>query len=372
MGSLPLGAVIGTGAFFQESNDVETKSTRVNHAPSRCVQCFAFVSGFCIVDASTGHWQCCFCGTGNVDHTALRNNECDASALLELCSPNVEFEWVTGDEHETHKSAGANFTRTSKNSNQTKSPIVFVLDETLDDDELQLMCGSILQSIDNLSKETPVGIVTFGAAVSAYDQDAMNKQSIDNGNTAHKRLLAVAHVVPGHKSPDSGDLRSVMLGDESHGASNRFIQKLGSCRDAIKVVLNSLKCGSNKSPAKRDRPRSVGAAIETAATVVCQYLGKGDDDTSDNNLNAPSRSPRNDGGRVCVCLGGPPTRGPGSANANVNSEFFVAETNAAAAYVNELAETVRIHFSFFLYRVSTKCLHTLHTPSPLPSSLMFQ
>ena len=50
-------------------------------------------------------------------------------------------------------------------------------------------------------------------------------------------------------------------------------------------------------------------------------------------------------GRVIVCLGGPPTRGPGAAAADETSEFYDAEERAARAYVETLAETVRF-FSF--------------------------
>ena len=50
---------------------------------------------------------------------------------------------------------------------------------------------------------------------------------------------------------------------------------------------------------------------------------------------------------MIVCLGGPPTRGPGAAAADFSSEFYDAEERAARKYVETLAETVRFALLFF-------------------------
>jgi hypothetical protein len=88
----------------------------------------------------------------------------------------------------------------------------------------------------------------------------------------------------------------------------------------------------------------LGAAVETAVAVlesVSSSSGKESEPGKERHKNQNR-------GRVIVCLGGPPTRGPGAAAADFSSEFYDAEERAARKYVETLAETVR--FAFFFIR----------------------
>jgi hypothetical protein len=219
--------------------------------------------------------------------------------------------------------------------------VVFVLDESLDLDESRLMRGSVARALDALPDGTRVGLVAFADAVSAYDvrTDAA-LAGFDGGDVC----FAAASVVPGHRSPDARDLSAIL--DEKRGGPSRCIARLGDegVRETLAAIVASLAPAGNKrrEGAARTRPRSFGAAVETAVAVLDGASARDAGTRDANNADTASR------GRVIVCLGGPPTRGPGAAAADFSSEFYDAEERAARKYVETLAETVR--FAFFFIR----------------------
>jgi hypothetical protein len=158
----------------------------------------------------------------------------------------------------------------------------------------------------------------------------------------------VASVVPGHRSPDAHDLLDVL--DETRGGARRFIKRLGdegvreTFAAAVKALAPIRRRGGGDQGAARTKPRSLGAAVETAVAVlesVSSSSGKESEPGKERHKNQNR-------GRVIVCLGGPPTRGPGAAAADFSSEFYDAEERAARKYVETLAETVRFALLSFL------------------------
>lgn len=324
------------------------------------------------------------CGAWNTTCSKIfANNETGADLCVsaELISPNVVYEWSLTDElllgeansteslSSVTRPAGCQTAKTIASA--PSSPVVFVLDQTLDSDELAALRFSMKRALETLPDTTPVGIVTFGGSVSVYDLGAMSAQGSD---PAVSRKTALAMCVSGHKSPKAHDLRAVL--DDSH----TFMANLGDgARDAIAVVLDSM-CGTRDSldslqasrhertqtnartqthRAKRLRPRSLGAAVETAAAVVCSYFRAREEKTSttDSETKTTGNTSKQKGGtptpgaRLVVCLTGPPTVGPGAVAFDelLTHELYAAETRAAAAYVEELAKTVRTFFFFFLF-----------------------
>jgi protein transport protein SEC23 len=214
--------------------------------------------------------------------------------------------------------------------------VVFVLDESLDLDESRLMRGSVARALDALPDGTRVGLVAFAGAVSAYDVQTDAGLGFDGGDFC----FAAASVVPGHRSPDARDLSAIL--DEKRGGPSRCIARLGDegVRETLAAIVASLAPVGNKrrEGAARTRPRSFGAAVETAVAVLDGASARDAGTRDAKNADTASR------GRVIVCLGGPPTRGPGAAAADEQSEFYDAEERAARAYVETLAETVRFFF----------------------------
>lgn len=351
-GGVPLGAVVHP---FQTRR--VTESTSVKKQPARCETCGAFVNGFCAVNARNGHWACCFCGSGNTHRSLIVPLDADAAALPELAAREVEYVWTsirrddakspsdlratdsaTEEGYAEISSVGALRTTSTYSSCEREPsrppPVVFVLDESLDSDESRLMRGSVARALDALPDGTRVGLVAFADAVSAYDVRTDAALGFLN--------IAAASVVPGHRSPDARDLSAIL--DEKRGGPSRCIARLGDegVRETLAAIVASLAPAGNKrrQGAARTRPRSFGAAVETAVAVLDGASARDAGTRDAKNADTASR------GRVIVCLGGPPTRGPGAAAADEQSEFYDAEERAARAYVETLAETVRFFFFF--------------------------
>jgi hypothetical protein len=281
-------------------------------------------------------------------HRCLINPvDADAAALPELAAREVEY--VFSSRRETDKTtrrADADAAlRDESFSTNGNGPVFFVLDESLDADESRLMRRSVCQTLDALPDDKEVGLAAFAGAVSVYDVAASTRKSI---SALDGVAPVVASVVPGHRSPDAHDLLDVL--DETRGGARRFIKRLGdegvreTFAAAVKALAPIRRRGGGDQGAARTRPRSLGAAVETAVAVlesVSSSSGKESEPGKERHKNQNR-------GRVIVCLGGPPTRGPGAAAADFSSEFYDAEERAARKYVETLAETVR--FAFFFIR----------------------
>lgn len=348
-GGVPLGAVVHPFRARRVTDDDEDdggalSSTSVRKQPARCETCDAFVNGFCVVNARNGHWACCFCGSGNTHRSLIVPLDADAAALPELAAREVEYVWTPSrddsksqsDLRATSVSAGSVLRTTYASCEPSRPPVVFVLDESLDLDESRLMRGSVARALDALPDGTRVGLVAFAGAVSAYDVQTDAGLGFDGGDFC----FAAASVVPGHRSPDARDLSAIL--DEKRGGPSRCIARLGDegVRETLAAIVASLAPVGNKrrEGAARTRPRSFGAAVETAVAVLDGASARDAGTRDAKNADTASR------GRVIVCLGGPPTRGPGAAAADEQSEFYDAEERAARAYVETLAETVRFFF----------------------------
>lgn len=348
-GGVPLGAVVHPFRARRVADDDEDdggalSSTSVRKQPARCETCDAFVNGFCVVNARNGHWACCFCGSGNTHRSLIVPLDADAAALPELAAREVEYVWTPSrddsksqsDLRATSVSEGSVLRTTYASCEPSRPPVVFVLDESLDLDESRLMRGSVARALDALPDGTRVGLVAFAGAVSAYDVQTDAGLGFDGGDFC----FAAASVVPGHRSPDARDLSAIL--DEKRGGPSRCIARLGDegVRETLAAIVASLAPVGNKrrEGAARTRPRSFGAAVETAVAVLDGASARDAGTRDAKNADTASR------GRVIVCLGGPPTRGPGAAAADEQSEFYDAEERAARAYVETLAETVRFFF----------------------------
>lgn len=348
-GGVPLGAVVHPfrdGETFEGAASSAFPSMTIQKPPTRCETCGAFVNGFCPVNARNGHWACVFCGSGNAHRCLINPVDADAAALPELAAREVEY--VFSSRRETDKTtrrADADAAlRDESFSTNGNGPVFFVLDESLDADESRLMRRSVSRALDALPDDKEVGLAAFAGAVSVYDVAASTRKSI---SALDGVAPVVASVVPGHRSPDAHDLLDVL--DETRGGARRFIKRLGdegvreTFAAAVKALAPIRRRGGGDQGAARTRPRSLGAAVETAVAVlesVSSSSGKESEPGKERHKNQNR-------GRVIVCLGGPPTRGPGAAAADFSSEFYDAEERAARKYVETLAETVRFALLFF-------------------------
>ena len=350
-GGVPLGAVVHPfrdGETFEGAASSAFPSMTIKKPPTRCETCGAFVNGFCPVNARNGHWACVFCGSGNVHRCLIDPVDADAAALPELAAREVEYVFSSRRETDkTSQNADADAAlRAESFSTNGNGPVFFVLDESLDADESRLMRRSVSRALDALPDDKEVGLAAFAGAVSVYDVAASTRKSI---SALDGVAPVVASVVPGHRSPDAHDLLDVL--DETRGGARRFIKRLGdegvreTFAAAVKALAPIRRRGGGDQGAARLRPRSLGAAVETAVAVL-ESVSSSSGKESEPGKERQKNQNRNRG-RVIVCLGGPPTRGPGAAAADFSSEFYDAEERAARKYVETLAETVRFALLFF-------------------------
>ena len=350
-GGVPLGAVVHPFRARRVADDDEDdggalffSSTSVRKQPARCETCGAFVNGFCVVNARNGHWACCFCGSGNTHRSLIVPLDADAAALPELAAREVEYAWTPSrddskspqlsDLRATSVSEGSVLRTTYASCEPSRPPVVFVLDESLDVDESRLTARLRRRARWTRCRTAP-GWAWWRSR--APSRCTTSKPTPGLGST-DATVAAAASVVPGHRSPERA--RPVGYLDEKRGGPT-VLARLGDegVRETLAAIVASLAPVGNcregaartaaELPRRRRRNRRGGARDASRATRS----------TTRKTQTTASR------GRVIVCLGGPPTRGPGAAAADEQSEFYDAEERAARAYVETLAETVRF-FSF--------------------------
>eukprot|EP00227_Mantoniella_beaufortii_P008530 CAMPEP_0197593372 /NCGR_PEP_ID=MMETSP1326-20131121/17933_1 /TAXON_ID=1155430 /ORGANISM="Genus nov. species nov., Strain RCC2288" /LENGTH=313 /DNA_ID=CAMNT_0043159323 /DNA_START=73 /DNA_END=1010 /DNA_ORIENTATION=+ len=213
VGSLPLGAMVSPFAREEDGSDGPVVLRR---DPARCARCLAFVSGFCKVDGRSGGWSCCFCGEDNADAlfaTAAGAPE-DLQSYPELVMPSVDYHLTSGLGAAASYAAAVGSNNVGEDGAGEPTPVVFLIDECLDDDEVAALRSSMLAVVRAMPGATRVGIATYAASVAVYD--------LSPGTSG----MASAEVVPGTRSPTPSDLHSLLYG------TGTFLAPLHSCMPA--------------------------------------------------------------------------------------------------------------------------------------------
>ena len=311
-GSLPLGALVSP--FAPPAVGAPAEDPPLRRDPARCARCVAFVSPFCAVDTANGMWRCCFCGCDNSDAMFAVGASGAAAGFPELTRVDVEYltdaaagtAVGTGDDVSALVGTGGDVSAlgSASGAGSASTPtVVFVVDESMDDDECASLRRSLLRCVRGADPSTRVGFLTYAAAVAAYDL------SVTTG-------LAAAEVLPGSRSPTPEDVEDLV------GDGRMYVAPLSECADAIDAIVSSLRPASGGGSVRR-RPRCLGPALETAVALMRHGWTGG----------AGS-------GSLVVCASGPATRGPGGVAADEDSELFDFEEKAAKEYVDELSITV--------------------------------
>ena len=304
---------------FSAAADAEAP-LRIPRDPARCVDCAAFLNGYCRVDTARGRWRCCFCGGDNADAAlaAGPGEEAPLRHRRELFEPDVTYAVASHSASERSAEREPEREREPEPEPEPSStPVVFVVDESLDEDEAESLRASLEYAARAAPPDAPTGLVSYGAAVAAHE---IRPRAPSSGG-ASSPLHASAEIVPGTRSPTPEDVAGI-VGEGPAGIAARFLASAADGgEDRLDAALASLRPFARDSAASRvparERPRCLGAAIETAAMLVP------------------------DGGRLVVCAGGPPTRGPGGVVADDASELVGFQRREAAEYFDQLADAVR-------------------------------
>jgi len=174
---------------------------------------------------------------------------------------------------------------------------IFVIDTTIRQRDLADMQAAVVAAIQSMSANDYVGLVAFDAVVKVFDLS--------------KEDCASAHVLPGASSPSQFDLNSL-------GATGAIVTApVHACATTLIAVVKSLKPPARQPSRAKGKLRCVGAAIETAVAIAAAHSRK----PAGGAAGTPATFSGAAGGeRVCALLGGPPTTGPGVADAGEEEE----------------------------------------------------
>ncbi|KAI0465185.1 hypothetical protein LJB42_000409 [Komagataella kurtzmanii] len=226
-----------------------------------CRACKAIFNPFVTVQAQ--HWICSFCATPNVLLPHYQNQ-----IPYQASGDCTTIEYVL--------------------SKRVSSPpaYVYLVDTSLEAQELESLKESILNSFQLLPKYALVSLITFGRNVNVHElEDGMaHNYYTFNGSktydlTSIQRSLGLL----------SRDLRRK---DASESVGGRFLKLLGVCEFSLSEVVQSLKPDVWPKGKFQRSLRATGAALDVALHFMDTCLGK-------------------TGAHLMLFAGGPCTLGPG-------------------------------------------------------------
>lgn len=267
-------------------------------APPQCSHCGAFANMYCTFQHSVKSWVCNFCGSTSVYSATFSTDS--------PCATSPDFDVLPVDASAALLDA------------HTWPSIVFLLiDATLDEDLLQEVTEASKDLIHRLPPSTLISLITFDSAVTLYD---LSPDSATSSSTTN------AWVLPGDTRATPAMLQRLTAACEG------FIAPVHTCTRTVCAALDSLH-PLHTLHVPRARPRCTGAALDAARLVYDAYMDVRVIDV-----------PPEPSIRVMTMLGGPCTRGPGSASTDVVDSGGAAADGAdqflmleAQRFVAELA-----------------------------------
>lgn len=198
----PLGAVL---CPLQDRSDLP----RMMKYPMRCFKCQNFFSNHCQLD-NIG-WSCCFCGAKNQISQEILHEEMNSSSIEYIVNP-MRNEFLS---------------------------VVFVIDLSLEPEELKSLIESIAGSLELLPMNCQVGLVTFDACVKIYE---------------FNEIINKSFVIQGEKLYQDEVLQKFLGGDKRKFLTQDFTK--------FKSILLNLKSVTTDSKDERSR-NCFGQAIKT-------------------------------------------------------------------------------------------------------------
>ncbi|XP_051152195.1 protein transport protein SEC23 [Andrographis paniculata] len=264
---------LGFGALVSPGREVSPGPQIIQRDPHRCDNCGAYANLYCNILHGSGQWQCVICRNLNgSEGEYIAPSREELQNLPELSSPLVDYV-QTGNKR-------PGFIPVSES--RISAPIVLVIDECLDEQQLQHLQSSLHAFVDSVPPTTRLGIVLYGRTVSVYDFSEESAASAD--------------VLSGDQSPGEEPLRALIYG------TGIYLSPIHASIPIAHGILSSLRPYKLNLP-EVSRDRCLGAAVEVAMALIqgpSAELSRG----------VVKRPGGNS--RIIVCAGGPCTYGPGS------------------------------------------------------------
>ncbi|KAL8170374.1 hypothetical protein V2J09_022178 [Rumex salicifolius] len=296
---------LGLGALVSPGRDLLPTLQIVERDPHRCQNCGAYPNSYCNILPGSGQWQCIICTNVNgSEGEYVASSKEELSIFPELTCSLVDYVQTGNVRPGFLPGSDA----------RVSAPIVLVIDESLDEQNLQHLQSSLHAFADSLPPTTRLGVVSYGRTVSVYDFSEDSTASAD--------------VLPGDKSPNEEALKSLMYG------TSVYLSSIHVSLPVAHNIFSSFREYRGHVP-EAARDRSLGTAVEVALAII-----KGPSDEIARGI--VNRSGGNS--RIIVCAAGPNTYGPGSVPPLLSHpNYAYLEKNAIKWMENLGKEAVRQH-----------------------------
>lgn len=249
----------------------------LEYEPLRCRNCNSVISPLFPFSVRGKKWECPFCSIQINFPKNYSDFMTEENLPAELLPENSTVEYKL-------------------NKKESNSPIFFFLiDTTVEDDELNELKESIQLTINSLPENCRIGIITFGKIVNvieignidipiSYALNGEKKYNIEE----IKNLLGLT-VANTNDFSNKNFTNSILVNESKRP---KFVMPVGEVSFAINSLLDDLQRDNWKKIPETREANSVGLAISTAIGIL-ECIG------------------RNDPSRILVFLGGPGTIGEG-------------------------------------------------------------
>ncbi|KAK3262199.1 hypothetical protein CYMTET_28929 [Cymbomonas tetramitiformis] len=228
-GPVPFGAIFSPLDTGIEYDNAANPPAVLRRDPTRCSKCGAYINRFCAVDPNDGKWTCVFCGSSSAWSYFSPG---DFKSSLEMREGVIEWQQQLLPKERSFSSLG---------SSEVPTPILYAIDETLDEEDLAPLRTALIAALQALPSTTPVGILTYGRSVAAYD-------------LSHSGVAA-ADVVSGARPPSTAALAPLLYG------AGAYFAPVHVCLPIVQAIVGSFRPdGGNIAAA--ERARCLGAALE--------------------------------------------------------------------------------------------------------------
>jgi len=282
---VPLGFVLSPVAPLLDPPNCLRRSAIV------CTGCGAFVNFSSKSSLKQGGlWKCVFCNKNNANPNEYSDSNCLRYAefndcIVEYIDPSMQPD-VLGE-----------FKNTIDH--------VVVLDVTLPQSEMKIVCNGIKEMLRTLEPSSRLGLVALSNVLSIYELSLPG--------------IASAEVFHGVESLDRKEVDAIV------GRRNFFFPFLGECQENIELVLDTLVYCAPKIRHASNSQRALGAALEAALVL----LGGSPVDTDP--------ATKSTCGQVLTFLGGPGNFGVGGIPEEDEAQDISFFKEAAVKYYVQMA-----------------------------------
>lgn len=219
----------------------------LEYEPILCSNCQSILNPYCFLDFKSKAWECMFCMRKNLfpGHYAQHINE--TTLPPEVMNENTTVEY-----------------KLDKKGLANHPVIFFIIDTSLDSDELLSLKEKILSVIENLPDDCQIGIITFGTM--AY--------LLEIGFTDFPKM----HVFRGDKEYSAQEIQELLLvsnsndplkkGGNSKQAGKKFLQNKQDCTFTISTFIDELQVDSFPNLNGQRKRNCGGLALHIAVSLL--------------------------------------------------------------------------------------------------------